>query len=288
MFLIKWVSLLPFWFWYGVSDIMFFFVYYVFGYRKDVVRSNIELAFPDKSPKEVKAIMREFYRNLMDVIVETIKGFTITEANLRKRVTVEGGQDLYKYVEQYPGVVCMGSHHTNWEYMQLRFSSTYKFPLLGVYKELSNQSVEKLMVDMRSKFGSIPVEIQDALSVVRVQKNFFAIGLISDQSPQVRKKTLWMEFFGKSVPVYQGPMVLARLFKLPVVFIHMRRVKRGHYQMYLEPIAQPPYTNVEEQIMAKYINILETEIREDPAGYLWSHKRWKHALPEVEKADGTD
>jgi KDO2-lipid IV(A) lauroyltransferase len=288
MFLIKWVSLLPFWFWYGVSDIMFVLVYYVFGYRKDVVRSNIELAFPDKSPKEVKTIMRQFYCNLMDVMVETIKGITVSEANLRKRITVQGGQDLYKYVEQYPGVVCMGSHHTNWEYMQLRFSATYKFPLLGVYKKLSNQSVEKLMVDMRSKFGSIPVEIQDALSVVRAQKNFFAIGLISDQSPQVRKKTLWMEFFGKSVPVYQGPMVLARLFKLPVVFIHMRRIKRGHYQMYLEPIAQPPYTNVEEQIMAKYINILETEIREDPAGYLWSHKRWKHALPEVDKADGSD
>ena len=166
-------------------------------------------------------------------------------------------------------------------------TATYDIPLLGVYKKLNNARVDALMTESRTKFGSIAVEIQDTLRAIRNMDEFFAVGLIADQSPQWRKKNIMMEFFGREVPFYPGPVHIARLFDLPVEFVHIKRVKRGYYELELSLIAEPPFENPDAEIMGRYIQLLEQEIKNDPKNYLWSHKRWKHATT-IDKSSETN
>jgi KDO2-lipid IV(A) lauroyltransferase len=287
MLLVKLLARLPFWFWYGLSDFSFVLVYYIIGYRKQVVAANLKLAFPEMNEQARKTVIKGFYKNLMDIVVETIKSFALSKEEVKQRAKIVNPELFEHYKQRYRGVILMASHHTNWEYMHLGVTAEYDFPLLGVYKKLNNKKVDILMTESRTKFGATAVEIQDTLKVIRQTNEFFAVGLIADQSPQPRKKNLQMEFFGRTVPFYPGPVHIARLFEMPVFFVHIKRVRRGYYELELEFIAEPPFDNPAAEIMGKYIQLLEDDIRKQPENYLWSHKRWKHAEPfenEVETA----
>ena len=79
------LSLLPFPVLYAISGFLNVMLYYVIGYRKDVVITNISKSFPEKSEKEVKRIARAYYRHLTDLIVESVKIFTISEKQATTR-----------------------------------------------------------------------------------------------------------------------------------------------------------------------------------------------------------
>ena len=266
---------------------MFFLVYYVFGYRKQVVTDNLAHAFPELTDSDRKKIRHGFYRNFTDVIVETIKAITISKEEILRRVKVVNPEFVADFQKNYSGVILMGSHNTNWEYMPLSASAVFTIPLLGAYKKLKNKKVGTLMNGMRTRFGLIPVAMEESIATVRNLDEFSAFGLIADQSPQQRKKNLFLEFFGRTVPFYRGPVFMAKIFDLPVLYASMKRIKRGFYELNFEEIASPPYQHPEEEIMKKFIRLLEAEIREQPDGYLWSHKRWKHASIPIEKKEET-
>ena len=81
------VSLLPWFVLHGIADFLTVLVFYVFGYRKDVVLKNLAVAFPEKTQKERNKIAFEFYRLFIDTLVETIKIVSLSEKQLAKRFT---------------------------------------------------------------------------------------------------------------------------------------------------------------------------------------------------------
>ena len=283
MILVRWLSYLPFWFWYGVADIIYFLAYRVFGYRQAVVADNIKKAFPEKSEEEIKQIIKGFYHNLADIMVESVKAFTITEKEFVKRVHMDDQVGMNTYGQEQGGYIVVASHQANWEWGQLSCSlQCHDIAFLGIYKKLKNKSIGEAMLKMRSKFGTVPVELEDTVKVIRDHKGPIIVGLIADQSPQVRKNDLRLPFFGREVPFYKGPMQLARLFQYGVVYVDVKRLKRGHYQVTATELAQPPYTDTEQEVMVPYVKKLESVIRERPQEYLWSHRRWKHATVNVD------
>ncbi|MFX6911431.1 hypothetical protein ABTH68_19390, partial [Acinetobacter baumannii] len=64
------LSLLPWRVMYIIADGIYGLVYYVFGYRKKIVRANIALAFPEKSVSERTKIEKRFYHQLIDTFIE--------------------------------------------------------------------------------------------------------------------------------------------------------------------------------------------------------------------------
>ena len=83
--IIWFLSILPMAVLYFVSDLVFILIYHVIGYRKKVVKENLNLVFPEKSDKEIKSITRKFYHHLCDMVVESIKSMSISETELKKR-----------------------------------------------------------------------------------------------------------------------------------------------------------------------------------------------------------
>ena len=154
-YFLKTISYLPFWFWHGVSDLLSVLIYYGFGYRKKVVMSNLDIAFPDKSQKEKQKIARRFYRNFTDFIVESIKAFSMTAETFEKRYHIENFDEVLDFVvKNKQGAVLAASHSFSWEWM---ISAGIRLPD-GVnayipYTPLSNKTLDKLIRKNRERFG---------------------------------------------------------------------------------------------------------------------------------------
>ena len=83
------VSLLPFFILYAISDFAFFLLYHVFAYRKKIVTDNLKIAFPQKSVEEINSIAKQFYENLVDNFIETIKLLSLSEKEFVKRASID-------------------------------------------------------------------------------------------------------------------------------------------------------------------------------------------------------
>ena len=86
MFFLRLLSRIPFPVLYLLSDFMYFIGYRLVGYRRKLVKKNLRNSFPEKSDEELNRIEKQFYKNLCDYVVETLKLLTLSETELRKRM----------------------------------------------------------------------------------------------------------------------------------------------------------------------------------------------------------
>ncbi|UII34412.1 lysophospholipid acyltransferase family protein [Fulvivirga ulvae] len=276
MIILKLFSRLPMWLLYIFSDIMFVVVYYLTGYRKQVVITNIRNSFPDMPGDEVKVIAKEFYRRFMDFTMETLKAFTITEEELIKRVKFTNLPDVQPYADRHQSILVIASHQFNWEWALLTGCIVLPFPVDAVYQKLSSNSFNDLMLKTRSRFGGQPVEKSNILRVVlKSRERLRALGIVADQSPRRKSQKYWTNFLNQETAFFLGPEQIAKVAKYPTFFFKVNRVKRGYYTVELVKLTEPPYEKADHSILEAYAKATEALVIEDPAGYLWSHKRWK-------------
>jgi len=276
------VSYLPMWLLYRISDVFYFLIYYVVGYRKKVVFQNLRRSFPEKSEKEIEAIAKGFYEYFCDFLVETVKAFTISKETLLKRVTLDTG-GIYKKLEAEgrASITAMG-HYGNWEWGALAYSATNTYQLNTIYKRLPQAKFEALVYKMRVQFGVRPVEMNEVFKTmvrrIKHEKHAGTFCFLTDQTPHP-DFAYWTNFLNQDTPVFPGTEKMARKFNLPVVFVNIHRVRRGHYHLTAEMLAEDPKALPEGEITERHTRRLEQAIVEHPAPWLWSHKRWKYVRP---------
>lgn len=286
MIFFRLLSRLPLTVLYGLSDFLYFLLLYVIRYRKRVVLENLRLSFPEKSPADIQRIARGFYRNLTDLIVETIKMPAMSPDELRKRVHFTNDESIKNHLRAGQTVLIMASHSSNWEWIPSG-SVLHGMPADSIYKPLNNPFFEKLMQEVRSTFGAVPVPMHTLPRRMAAQKNSpRLIALVADQVPDVPEQAYWTDFLHHDTPFYPGSERLARSRKLPVYYVDLHRVRRGYYQVTFVCIAEPPYSDLPEgAILERYRDLLEKTIQAYPSDWLWSHKRWKHwrgKYPKIE------
>ena len=272
------LSRLPMRILYIKSDFLYLLMYYAIGYRKKVVLENLKLSFPEKSDKELKKISKKFFKHLTDLIMESIKSFTISKKQISKRYTYKNTEMVNKYVQQGKNIALVGAHQANLEW-SISLPLVLNIDLYGAYTKLNNKYFEKWVRNSREKFGVIGYKTYD--TVRGMQKNFNnkkqgAYILLSDQSPQLHKTYYWRDFFGIKVPIHTGAEMLSKKFDLVVINYVTRKVKRGYYETDFQLITDSPKEFKDYQITDKYTELTEKNIRLQPEFYLWSHKRFKH------------
>ena len=274
-------SRLPFPVLYFFSDFLFLLLYRVIGYRKKVVHQNMERSFPEKTTAEINALLPAFYRNLCDIIVETLKLATIDAKSLKERTRFLNPEVAFKHLEAGLPVIVLGSHLANWEWALSGAAVHFPFPADGVYKPLSSTFFERFMQHTRTRLGAHLFPMKDTLrDFIRRQKIPRLISLLSDQTPPKSEIQYWTTFLNQDTGFYVGADKLATSFHYPVIFVGAKRIKRGHYEYGFEAIYDGRSPVTEFEITERYARILERWIRENPADYLWSHRRWKHKKPD--------
>jgi len=281
--LLYFISILPFWVMFRISDLFYVLVYYGIGYRKKVVIENLQRSFPEKSKEEILLIARQFYRHFCDTIFETIKVLTISEKRFKKHCyfTEEATRIFHHYENEKRSLVCVLGHCGNWEWTLISHEVYFNVLLTGIYHPLSSSSADKLIYRIRTRFGGKLVPMKNTIRELVDQKKkgiVSNIGLISDQTPPP-ENAYWTTFLNQDTPVFYGTEKIAKKFNLPVVFVSMKKLKRGFYEIGAELLAENTASLPDGAITELHTQTLEKKIREQPYTWLWTHRRWKHKRP---------
>ncbi|MBV7530885.1 lysophospholipid acyltransferase family protein [Chitinophaga sp. sic0106] len=272
------LALMPFRLLYLLSDVMFILLYYVLSYRKKVVMGNLRASFPDKSEAELQKIGRDFYRYLCDMFLETFKTLTISKEEMVKRCsfTPETVELFNKLAAENKSAVLVMGHKGNWEWAGNTFSILCKQQLYVIYHPLGNKRFNDLMYHMRTRFGTKLIAMQDTFrEMVKNRHEVNATAFIADQSPQP-STAQWVPFLHQDTPVSKGTEKIAQKMNSPVVYVSVNKVKRGYYTVTATMLVENPSAAAEGDITVLHTRKLEKDIIEEPATWLWSHRRWKH------------
>jgi KDO2-lipid IV(A) lauroyltransferase len=271
------LSWLPFSLLYAVAWLGYLLLYYVAGYRKAVVRQNLTLAFPDQSEREITVLAKKFYRQLAQVAAEIIKTRRMEAADFHQRVTLVNGEMLRQYSNNFQdSVIVLAIHQGNWEWMLHGVKLGLDIPIDPVYKPLHNKALDRLMLDMRSQFGSRPLAMDQATrDILRRRREFRVFVMVADQSPISRERSYWTNFMNRDAAFYLGTEVIAKVSDFPVLFAQCSRRSRGHYEVEFKEVARPPYDKNGHAIIDNYVRLAEQAIRSEPESWLWSNRRWK-------------
>lgn len=277
------ISFLPFRILYIISDFFYIITYYLIRYRKSVVFHNLLIAFPDKSEQQREKIAKEFYHNLLDTFVESIKLISISKKKLLERCSANF-ELLDQLVEEGKNIQLQPGHQFNVEFYNLLYSDRLKkLSFVFVYMPISNKILDHIFFQIRSRFGSLLIPATDFRSQKKkFEGSHYAITLGSDQNPAYIQGAFWMNFFGKPVPFLPGPAKSAIKNNMSIVLVNFVKERRGYYRFENTLLTKNPSLENAENLTISYRNFIEEKIRIQPGNYLWTHKRWKHAFnPEL-------
>lgn len=278
--LVSLISVIPFRLLYLISDGCSFLMQYIFRYRIKTVSGNLKKAFPWKSRNEIKKIAGKFYKNLCDVALESIKGYSLSPEQIQKRYRHLNIEVANRYYEKGLTIIIAMTHYCNWEWGALIAGSVYRHNPVAFYKPMSNKYIDEYVCKKRKQWGLELVSIYNSKSVFRSKGDIpRAYYLISDQYPGNAKKAFWVKFLHQDTACLRGIEEYAKLFGLPVIYLDIQRVERGYYTLTLQELCINPTKTLPGEITENYMKKLETIIIKKPEDWLWSHKRWKKAKP---------
>jgi KDO2-lipid IV(A) lauroyltransferase len=262
-----------------LSDLLYFLMFYVVGYRKKVVYDNLQKAFPEYGKAEVREVAKKFYHHLSDLFLESSLIHFYSEKKILKRMTFKNLDLLTNILDSGKQVMAVLGHYGNWEYL-LAIGMLTGYPLVGIYKPLGNKYFDRMIQRSRKSFGGIviPMEkIARKLIEFNSKEESATTIFLGDQRPVFSQIQYWTKFLGQDTPVYLGAEKLAKKLDAAVVFIKVRKKSRGRYEAEFELITENPRELESHTITDAHVRILEDLIREAPEYWLWSHRRWKHS-----------
>ena len=270
---------------YFLSDLAYFFTYHLIGYRRKVVYDNLKKAFPDYNKTEIRKIARKFYHHLCDLMLEQAVYHFYSEKQALERIEYNNMELLNELHRKGKHVMAVIGHYGNWEYlssMDLAMDHTF----LGIYKPLRNEYFDRMVIRNRTRFGGHVTAMEKVarrLLEFNQKKEPVLTVFLGDQRPILQHIQYWTKFMGRDTPMYLGTEKLARKLDAAVVYMRIRKKSRGRYVLDLELITDDPRSLDQYEITERHVRLLEDLIREEPAYWLWSHRRWKHTMEAFRK-----
>jgi Kdo2-lipid IVA lauroyltransferase/acyltransferase len=277
------LSVLPFPILYLLSDGVYLFLYHVLHYRRNTVNMNLRNSFPDKTVGEISALERRFYRYFCDLFLETFKTLTISKESMISHCSF-APETLTLFdqlaVENQSFFIVMG-HYGNWEWAGNSFNIKCKHQLYVIYHPLSNPLFDGLIYKMRTRFGTKLIAMKDTLREILNNKDqLTATAFIADQAP-LPDRAYWTNFLNQDTPVFLGIEKIALKVGFPIVYITIKRVKRGYYRILADRLELPFHLSGTGALTEMHIRKLEADIIKEPETWLWTHRRWKHRRPQI-------
>lgn len=274
------ISILPFRILYIVSDLLYLKLYYIFRYRKKVVFNNLRNSFPEKSDNEIKKIAKQYYKNLSDIILEVLKTQNMSVKQMQERYKFTNLEIIDKLYKNNKSVIASIGHCGNWEWLGPALQLRTKYEGNAVIKPLSDKFFDKYMSKTRTIFTKNPdclISNKNTLRVLVKNRNKLTINIFAaDQTPLKKNSKYWTKFLNQDTSFFLGPEKIAKALDFAVVFLDIKRVKRGYYNVDVIKITDDAKNTDEYEITQKFHNLLEKSIITNPDNWLWSHRRWKH------------
>lgn len=277
MFFLKVLARLPLSVLYLFADVLFFVSFYLVKYRRKMVMKNLRNSFPEKSEKEIREIEKKFYHNLCDYLVETLKLLTISKKELMRRMKYINPEVMQPYKDKGQPLLYLASHQFNWEWIISVANLWLPIPVDYVYQPQRSEVVNRFSLLTRGRFGSYAIKRAEVVREIIKRKDIVrGISIVADQFPgHGNDKRYWMEFLHQDTAFFEAVNNLATMMQYPVFYAKVKKVKRGFYEMEFVKIGDPPFEKGSVTVIENYVKETEEVVKNDPAGWLWSHNRWK-------------
>lgn len=272
------LALMPLALLYVLAGPLYLVLNYVVRYRRKVILENLRNSFPEKSPKEIRKIKNRYYWHLTQIAVEMVKMLVLPRCILRKRYRCSNPELVNRYFDEGRSVILMSSHYNNWEWMILALDEMFKHHGVGVGKPNSDKVFEKLVNRARTRYGTEVVfadTVRDAFEHYESQHIPVAYMMLSDQSPNSKKRCYVTDFLHQRTGMIFGAEHFARKYNIPVLYYEVVKERIGKYRVDVQLITDAPSDCAEYGITQRYVELLEQTIRRKPQYWLWSHRRWK-------------
>ncbi|MDR2772005.1 MAG: lysophospholipid acyltransferase family protein [Elusimicrobiota bacterium] len=259
-----------------ISKVLALFLYYFVPIRRSYLLSALSFAFPQKTKKEIKTIIKNLHKNLAQTIVGIMFMPTFSDEKIKNMMKIDE-KVLKEVYEKGKGAVILSAHYGNWELTALSLAKRY--PLSVIVAKQSNHYVDAVMNDIRTRRGfniisrdgrSAPRQVMKALR----QNHFIAILADQDES----KNGVFVPFFGKLCSMPRGGSVFALRAGCPLFTAFGVQKEDGSMEVELKEIPLPHTGNIDEDIRiinTAYSAQLEEAVRKHPEQWLWFHKKWK-------------
>ncbi len=278
--MIKFLSRLPLRALYACSSFLYLLAFYVVRHRHQVIRGQLEKVFPGASDAERERIHKRFLKNFCDVVVEVLKSASMTETDMRAHVNIVNLGEARRYLDAGQSVMLVTSHLCNWEWLLHGVTLQLGYPVDAAYKPLHDQWAERLMLEIRSRFGARLVPAKELLGDFLKRRGIVrAVAMNADQAPVSTDKRYWTQFLGQDTAFYIGAEQIARATRLPILYVAVRRIRRSYYEVELRPLWDGREVIEPNAVTERYARACEIDVLENPADWLWSYRRWRLKKP---------
>ncbi|HUQ08835.1 MAG TPA: lysophospholipid acyltransferase family protein [Steroidobacteraceae bacterium] len=273
-------SRVPLFIWYPIARFLAWVSWRVVPYRRHVVVANLKASFPEWTDEQRELVVRDYYRGFADMLVEVMHSLRLTQRELEQRVILRNPQLVRDEIAKGKPILLVAAHQANWEWMLLGLSTQLGYPVDAAYKPLVDNWAEIEMRKLRSRFGARLIPAQELLGDIIRQRNApRAIAMVADQEPVTSERKQWIRFLNRDTAFFLGPEEITRTTKYASYFLRLKRTSRGHYEVEFVPLSAAGEKLQSGEYTERYARLVEAQIREAPADWPWSHKRWKLKKP---------
>lgn len=262
---------------------------HVLRLRRTYVLETLARCLPETTPEERRRIYARMWSYQAQNIVELLRFAGGRESEQLERIEVRGKAIADQALERGRGLLILISHLGNYDLMGLAAAKLFAYPLTVITKTLKNEKLNEFWFKIRNRSGVRTVPAHNSYrACLRALRNNELVGFMLDQN-RPANQGIFVDFFGRPASTTPGLAFMAAQSGAPVVPVFMLRTPEGRHILQALPAIEPPPDRREETLRASteaYNRILEEQIRQDPAQWLWLHKRWKSRPPEEKSLQG--
>jgi len=241
--------------------------------RIRIATLNIERCFPQLDREARSRLIDQHFEALGIMTFETVLAWWASDDRLRPLARFEGWENVEAALAGGKGVILLSAHFTPLEIGGRFFRMRHA--MHPMYKPNRNAAIEQVMRSRRLAHFQTLIPMDDVRQLMRSLKANFPVWYAPDQG-FLGKGMLMVPFFGIDAPTNPATSRLARMSGAPVVpyFTHRLPDGQGYVQRFLPALEGFPSDDI--AVEALRINqLIEAEVRDHPAEYLWAHNRFK-------------
>ena len=252
----------------------------IIKYRKKIIDKNLKLSFPSASNENLNTVRITFYNYFSDLIMETIKGFSMSLESLTERVVDKEPEIMQDIFKKNKKVLMVMGHYGNFEWLCRALPVIIpNCEHICLYQPVKNKLLDDFVKKDREKYGMKMISVKDMKALIAIAQTDTrqCFWFVMDQVPGAPHESAhWMQFLNQDTPVIMGPEKFAKRIKAAVVYTELQRKTRGYYTLHHSLITENADNNPAFEITEKEMYCLEKGIKKQPELWLWSHNRWKH------------
>jgi Kdo2-lipid IVA lauroyltransferase/acyltransferase len=250
--------------------------FHVLQLRRPVVLANLRGCFPNCSEAEIRRLAQAHYRQLGEMVAEVIRSTRLSPQQFLAHVTVRNIDLPRRLLAQQRPLLLVAAHQANWEWVLQAMALQLGYPLDVGYKPIRSKSIDRAMNAIRTRFGAHLVPAKELLADLLQRRHIVrGIAMLADQEPLSSDHQHWVTFLGRDTAFYMGPEQMSRAMRYPAVFVALRRLQRGRYEVEFMPLADAGEQLAPGEFTSRYARLVEQEIRAAPGDWTWGHRRWK-------------